>query len=190
MNKTIIDTKNNCTGIVSFLLCATYSAPIYGNIVWPALFAGETIFNSLFLIIISIVIEALFFYWFINTITYTGALVMSCVGNAASAVIGTLIMTGAMLIWYFSIDSVISLMLYPFTQYTAGTLSLYNVVATWILMYMGSCVIEFFIVQFLFRYKTKQLLLPVVCGNFVTYVLVILFNIKELRIMEALNRFF
>lgn len=134
-----------------------YTIPLYANVVWPAMFVSNSL--SLFLIVVSTIIEAVCFYWFLKNISYTRAFVMSCIGNAASALLGAFIMTLAMLLWHFAFDRLLG-----------GTFSIYNRIATFVFMYLGSSLIEFFVIKKLFRYPSKQLWPPILIGNFITYV--------------------
>lgn len=129
--------------LYAFLYTATASA----NIIWPALFVAETLLTSLSAIALSLFIEAVFFHEFLKTITWPKALLMSCIGNVASTLVGTIVMT---LILGF-----IPLPLNP----------------SFVAIYLGSCLIEFLTIKLIFRYTFKQLWLPIFAGNFITYVL-------------------
>lgn len=148
-----------------FCIAFLYTTTVYPNVIWPALLVGSAVASSLHIIAISIVIEALLLYWFVKNISYSRALCISCIGNAGSAFVGSIVMALAMLIWHFALDN-----------FLGGTFSLYNIIANYFLMYIGSSVIELFTIKLFFHYSAKQLWIPVFIGNFITYGLVGLFR--------------
>ena len=83
---------NNIAKIFIFSLITVFSS-IYSNIVWPGFLVTQQIFTSWFIIIISMIIEALFFYWLLWNISLLKALLMSIIGNIASAFVGATIMS-------------------------------------------------------------------------------------------------
>jgi hypothetical protein len=157
--------KNSLICIGAFLFALAYTIPIYCNVIWPAVFVSNAIYSSLFVVIVSIIIEAILFCAYIKTISYERAFLMSFIGNAISALLGTAIMTFAMLIWHFPLDILLG-----------GTFHIVNIIATYILMCLGSAFIELLSIKLLFRYSFKQLWVPVLIGNILTYVLVVLLN--------------
>jgi hypothetical protein len=160
--------KNNSAVIfTSITLMLLYTTTIYADIVWPALFVGGAIFSAWSLSVVSIAIEGLMFHFFITDITYGEAFLMSCIGNAASVIIGTILMVITMALAWHSF----------FDQFLGGTFHIVNWVATYILMYLGSCFIELITLRIIFRYTIKQLLIPSLVGNFLTYILAAAYHI-------------
>lgn len=90
---------------------------------------------------------------------------MAIFGNIASTIIGTFIMTFGMLLWHLPADFILS-----------GTFDIFNVIATYVLMYLGSCLIELVTIKLIFRYTIKQLIPPVFIGNLATYILAALYK--------------
>lgn len=147
-----------------------YTAPIYCNIIWPAVFVSNIILGDLLYIIVasSIAIEAILYYRFLKNITYTRALLISCIGNAASVFLGTFVMTLAMMLWHLPADMIFG-----------GTFAFPNIVVTYVLMYLGSAFIELLAIKIIFRYSFEDLWIPVFIGNIVTYILTLIFALKK-----------
>jgi hypothetical protein len=98
---------------------------------------------------------------------------MSLLGNAASAFVGSIIMALVMMLWHYSFDEILG-----------GTFSIYNIIANYILMYLGTSLIELLIIKLTFKYSFKELLIPVLAGNLVTYVLLVVFKFhNELKLL-------
>ncbi len=156
-------------GILS-IVSLLYTAPAYCNIIWPAVFVNNIILGDLLYIIVpvSIALEAVLYHWFLKNITYMRALLISCIGNAASVFLGTIVMTFAMILWHL-----------PFDMIFGGTFAFPNIVATYVLMYLGSAFIELVAIKLIFRYSFKDLWIPVFVGNLLTYVLTIMFALKK-----------
>lgn len=85
-----------------FSLVAMYTSSTHADLIWPAIFVSQAIFSSLFLVIISILIEALILYKFIPNISFLKSCIISVVGNTFSSLVGTVFMTFAMLFWQCS----------------------------------------------------------------------------------------
>ena len=168
--------KSTTLKAIFFLFAFLSTASTYSKMIWPAkIFVSQAIFGAFLVGFISIPIGACFFYWLIKNISYGKALKMSLIGDGASVILGTLVMKYAMLLWHFLFDS-----------FLGGTFSIYNYVATVVLMYLGSSLIEFIVIKLSFGYSFKQLWLPVLIGNLVmyglTYVLVVLFQFVPYQI--------
>jgi len=153
---------NNIAKIFIFSLITVFSS-IYSNIVWPGFLVTQQIFTSWFIIIISMIIEALFFYWLLWNISLLKALLMSIIGNIASAFVGATIMSLSMMLWDFL-----------FAQIPGGTSDWFNIIATYIIMYIGTSLIELVTIKLIFKYSAKQIWIPVFLGNFLTYIIVAL----------------
>jgi hypothetical protein len=121
-----------------------------------------------YLAIFSVAIEAFFFYLLVKKISPLKALLMSCVGNIVSFFIGTLVTAVAMIGWHAIFD-----------RFLDGTFNTTNFVATYIIMFLGTCFIELLTIKWLFRYEFKQLYIPVLVGNLVTYLLAAVMHWEE-----------
>lgn len=141
-----------------FLLKCNLAA---ANIIWPGLFISEAIWSSTLTIIVSLIIEALLFYIYIQPkITLNKAIFMSFVGNIASTFVGVfLTVFFGTTTWHFIMDPILG-----------GTFSRINIFATYILMYLGSVVIEFYTIKAAFFYDWKQIGHIVLIANLITYI--------------------
>ncbi len=52
----------------------------------------------------------------------------------------------------------------------------FEYIITFILMYVGSSLIELFVIQKIFRYPYKSLWVPISVGNLITYILIAMFD--------------
>ena len=162
--------KNNIQAGIFSIVSILYTAPVYCDIIWPAAFVSNIILGDLLFIIVasSIAIEAILYYRFLKNITYTRVLLISCIGNAASVFLGTFVMTFAMMLWHLPADMIFG-----------GTFAFPNVVATYVLMYLGSAFIELLAIKLIFRYSFDDLWIPVFMGNLVTYILTLMFALEK-----------
>ncbi len=139
------------------------TSSVYANVIWPALFISAKILYSwpqlLCLILVSLLVEGFMLHIFIEDITYPRAFFVALVGNIASTIVGTFITTFGVL---FSVELFLDI----------HQLAL-RILATWIALYAGSVFIEIWTIKVLFGYRIKQLLVPVLIGNLVTYFMVI-----------------
>ncbi len=159
--------------ILASLFCLFFTATSYCNIVWPALFVGEAILSKIYVLMVaSIIIEALVYYWFL-AINYQKAFIYSIVGNIASTIVGTHITVPGMFGWHF------------FTSLFVEPSHLFNVISTWILMFLCSALIELLVVKLISGYSAKKLLAPILIGNLATYILAFVLNVQELDSHKA-----
>ncbi len=145
-----------------------YESELSANIIWPALFIGQSILSSWFLIIVSIIIEGLFFKIYIKDISYQSAMILSFIGNTVSTIIGIIFIPIAMLGWHVVFDFILG-----------ATFNPVNIAASYMIMFAGSCLVEFFILKFWFKYTKKDLLTPILIGNFTTYVLASMYQFSH-----------
>lgn len=145
--------------LLTIALVTLYTSSISANAAFPVLIWALALYKSAFLIIISIIIEALLFYWLIPHISYIKAGLMSLIGNAASALLGTV------LGFFFPL----------YTYYIYISDDIHALGLTWILdwlsMLLISALIEGITLRLIFGYKGKQLWIPVFIGNIITYIL-------------------
>jgi hypothetical protein len=127
---------------------------------WAALHIGITVFTSFFLVIISAIIESIILYLWLPHVSYLRALLISCAGNMASFYAGTFLMVIVSILWQMI-----------FNIYPIGTVE--NYIISCVLMYLGSSFIELMVIKAFFNYTFKNLLVPVLIGNSITYVFVL-----------------
>lgn len=118
----------------------------------------------------SIVVEAALFYWFLKNVSYARAILIACLGKAVSVLMNLVMVFGAILAYHVAYrvlpDVIIS--------YINISHNL-ELIVTYILMYLGSALIELFVIQKIFRYPYKDLWIPICVGNLVTYSLIATF---------------
>jgi hypothetical protein len=128
------------------------------DMVWPAIYVYAELWRFWFLVIGTIVIEAFTIYYFLK-FSIRKSLLVSLVGNFTSGLIGTFLMMWAMLAWHFVADRFMP----------QATFDITNWIATYILMCVGSVFIETIIIKLLFKSSIKELFLPLLVGNLLTY---------------------
>jgi hypothetical protein len=138
------------------LITSLIPTSAHANIIWPGMLIANSIYQTWFLIFISIFIEAFFLYLFLRPISGQKALLMSCVGNAVSTFGGTFLSALGVIVWHL---------------FTDGTFSHTNWIATVIIMCLLSAAIEFVALRVIFKYPAHQLFIPVLIGNIATYFL-------------------
>lgn len=158
----------NLLTILIGIAAAMTTVSLNANVVWPALIIGGAIWSTWFVIIISIIIEAFVLKHFIPALTYAKAFIVSLVGNAASAVVGTIVTAIAMLGWHFVFDLLVG-----------GTFNRVSYFITLAVMFIGSAVIEYGAIRLIFGLKSKQVWIAILVGNLVTYLLVALYNYSD-----------
>ena len=153
------------TLLISVLWTTTASA----NIIFPALFVSKARWQSVPLVIISVIIEACLYKFFIKGITSAKALWVSIVVNAASAMVGASILTFAMFFWQVFFDMLSG----------GGTFSLPSLIANYIIMYLVSSLMELFAIRIIFGYPLRSLWVPVFVGNAITYLMVLFYKFPQ-----------
>ena len=137
--------------------------PICTSVVWRAVTISECFYASRLLILVSLVVEAVLFYLLIKNVTPARAFSMSLVGNIVSFVAVIYFMPIALL----AVEAILAFEL-------GIHINLWQLV-NWILMYFGSVAIELGAIKICFKYTARQLLIPILVGNFITYVLTFIY---------------
>jgi len=88
---------------------------------------------------------------------------MSLIGNLVSGFIGTFVMVFAMILWHFVVDSFLP----------HGTFDIVNWIATFVLMFCGSVLIETLAIKLIYKEKIKRLFLPMMIGNLFSYIFIL-----------------
>jgi hypothetical protein len=128
------------------------------DMVWPALYVSQTFWKFWFLIIGTILVETFVIRWFLK-FSWKKSFIASLIGNSVSGIIGTFIMVWAMLFWHLVADNFVP----------NGTFGIVNWIATYILMCLGSVLLETIAIKLFYKEKIKQLFLPMFTGNFLSY---------------------
>lgn len=135
--------------------------PIFLDMVWPAIFVSTTFYKFWYLVIGTIIIETFVIKLFLK-FNWKMSIIASLVGNCISGFIGTFIMIWAMLFWHFVADNFVP----------NGTFGTTNWVATFVLMCLGSVFLETLAIKILYKEKIKKLFLPMLTGNFLSYLFI------------------
>lgn len=134
---------------------------ILGNMVWPALYISEELRNFWFLVFGTVAIEIFIIKSFLKY-SWTKSIISSVIGNLVSGFGGTFIMIWAMLVWHGVVDDFVP----------HATFDTVNWVATYLLMCVGSVLLEVLTVSIVFKDKIKRLFLPLLTGNLLTYIFI------------------
>jgi len=131
------------------------------NMVWPAMYVAEEFFQFWFLILATIVIET-FTIKAMLKYPLKKALKASLIANLVSGSIGIYLMMMAMLCWHTISDGILN----------NRTFDNINWIASYILMCIGSIIIETLTIKVIFKDTIKRLLLPLMIGNLLTYTVI------------------
>ncbi len=159
-------------GIITLL----YTAPLYSNVIWAGLIAAGVVYNHIYVIAaLSIAVEAIGFHWFLKGISWGRTLLLSCVGNAASLVVGTLITMFAILPFEVFIGILIDLMVSPQAHIPDVIIPMFSVTAALSGMCLGSAGIELMAIYAIFRYPVKKVWAPILIANIASYALTLMY---------------
>lgn len=134
--------------------------PLFLNIVWPALYVSQTFYRFWILILLTIFTEGIILL-LTRRASPRHCLLIAVVGNAASGLVGTFLMTIAMVLWHLLADI-----------FLGGTFHPVNWVATFILMCIGSVAIELWTVKLAFGEPIRRMFAPLLIGNVLSYVVI------------------
>lgn len=137
------------------------------NFIWPAVYVAESVYQFWFLVFLTIAIE-LVAVRFLAGLSWKTAAIVSVAGNIISGSVGTFVMSFAMIFWHVLFD-------WAMPQATFDRI---NWVMTYILMCLGSVVIETFSVSLFLKQTFKKLFLPMLCGNLITYAIIAMSMMK------------
>lgn len=141
-----------------FLCVLSCTLPAYCNVIWPGMVVAQSIYSIIPLAIISVTIEGIIFYFFLKTAYLWDALCMSLVGNIASTLVGT------------AITSFFTLPINYFAYQLLGNFSpRIDTIISLSFMYLGNCLLELLAIKGAYGYSIRQLFIPVLIGNFITY---------------------
>ncbi|MBL7836724.1 MAG: hypothetical protein JNM67_04350, partial [Bacteroidetes bacterium] len=110
------------------------------NMIWPAIYVVEELYNFWYIVFFTIVIEMFLLKWILN-VKYSKALLMSVLGNLISGVVGTYIMMWSMLFWHILVG-----------QIFGSIFNAFNWVMTFVLLFAGSVFLEVAFIVYWFEY--------------------------------------
>ena len=128
------------------------------NVIWPALYISQQFLDFWFLIFGTIIIELFTIHSFLK-FSWKKSFLMSLIGNLVSGFIGTFVMVFAMLFWHLIMD-----ILLPITI---------SDIASVVLMFCGSVLIETLAIKLIYKEKIKRLFLPMMIGNLFSYIFIL-----------------
>jgi len=128
------------------------------NVVWPAIYVYDEVWRFWFLVLATIIIET---FTIMAMLKYSlkKSFLASVIGNLVSGFVGTFVMMWAMLFWHLLADNFVF----------QSTFNIINWVATYILMCLGSVLIETLTIKLIFKDTIKRLFIPLLIGNLLTY---------------------
>ncbi len=135
--------------------------------IWPAIYVSDTYWRFWFLIIATIVLELFVLKYFLK-FSWIKSLGATIIGNLVSGFIGTFVMMWGMLVWHFGADQILN-----------GTFNPVNWIATYIIMCMGSVVLELFTVKAIFKESSRKLFFPLLLGNAFSYAFIAIVMITD-----------
>ncbi len=135
--------------------------PVLADMVWPALYVSTTFYKFWYLVIGTIVIETFVIKYSLK-FNWSKSFIISLIGNSVSGIVGTFVMVWAMLFWHLAADNFLN-----------GTFNAINWIATYVFMCVGSVFIETLTIKLIFKIQLKELFLPMLTGNFLSYVFIV-----------------
>ena len=130
------------------------------DMVWPALYISATYQKFWFLVVGTIIIELFVIKYFLK-FSWKKSFFISLIGNSVSGFIGTFIMMWLMLFWHAIADN-----------FFDGTFSVFNWIATYVLMCLGSVLLETIAIKIIYKEPLKKLYIPMMVGNVLSYIFI------------------
>lgn len=130
------------------------------DMVWPALYVFATFWQFWYLVICTIVLELVVIRFFLK-FSWKLSLKISIIGNFMSSVFGTFLMMFLMLFYHMFADLFIQ-----------GTFATFNLIATYVLMCVGSVILETIVAKAICKESFRKLFLPMLTGNLLSYALI------------------
>lgn len=138
----------------------SFSNLCYANVIWPAIYVGDSYYRFWYLAIITVLLEAYVLFYFIKC-SLKKAFLISVVANVFSATIGLYLLVFGMIGWHFVVDN-----------FVRGTFHIFNKIATIIMMFLLSSFLETILVRIIWKYKIRRTTKCLIIGNFISYLVV------------------
>lgn len=122
------------------------------------MYVHDEVWRFWFLVFATVIIE-MFAIRIMLKYSWQKSFLASLIGNLVSGIIGTFVMMWAMLAWHLVADNFVP----------HATFDPINWVATYILMCLGSVLIETWTIKMIFQDTIKRLFIPLLIGNLLTY---------------------
>jgi hypothetical protein len=130
------------------------------NVIWPAIYVASGLIKLWYCIVGTIMLEWVILKLYLKT-SWKRSFFMSAVGNAVSGLAGIYLMPWVMIGWHIIADRFLP----------NATFDILNWYLTYILMCLGSVLIEVCLVRTVFKTPIKLLFFPMLTGNALTYIL-------------------
>jgi hypothetical protein len=130
------------------------------DIIWPAAIVANSFFHFWWISAAGTILEAAVLVRWLR-VDWTRACLMSLVANAVSATVGVIALTFGMLGWHLLVDPLVG-----------GTFAFVNLVASLVLMWFGSVVIESLVCRIGWKYPLRRTFPPLMLGNLLSYAVV------------------
>jgi hypothetical protein len=129
----------------------------HADVIWPALYVVDSHFRFWYVIIAGLLLEAAVLRWRI-VLNIKQALLVSLVVNAFSATVGIYLLSFGMFGLHIITDNL-----------TGGTFSLFNKIATLVLMLIGSSCLEMLVARVVWKYPLRKTFAVFIFGNTLSY---------------------
>lgn len=133
------------------------ASEVCADVVWPALYVTDSHFRFWYVVIVGLLLEVVVLRLCLIP-DIKKSLLVSLTANLFSATVGICVLTIGMIGWHFVVDT-----------FVHGTLNILNQVATFIIMLLGSAILETLIVRGLWKYQLRQTFLILILGNLLSY---------------------
>jgi hypothetical protein len=139
------------------MLLFPLSEMILANMVWPAVYVVFSLHNFWYVVIITIAIETYCIFVILKT-TVKQSILISCIANLSSFVVGIWFLVFFMFFSHLILDSI-----------TGRTFSAFNKAYTIVFMLFASIIIEVFIIRIIWHFPLKKLFICLSIGNLLSY---------------------
>jgi hypothetical protein len=137
-----------------FILIAS---EVNADVVWPALYVTGSHFGFWYVVILGLLLEVVVLRLYLIP-DIKKSLLVSLIANLFSATVGICVLTIGMIGWHLVVDT-----------FVRGTFNILNQVATFIIMLLGSAILETLIVRGLWKYQLRQTFPILILGNLLSY---------------------
>jgi hypothetical protein len=134
-----------------------WSSVCYANMIWPALYVLDSYYRFWYVALGTVALEACVLRYCLPC-PFKKAILMSCIANVFSATIGLYVLTFGMIGWHAVVDNIVN-----------GTFHVTNEIATVLLMWLLSGLLEALLVRIIWKYPLKRTAVWFLIGNCVSY---------------------
>jgi len=143
--------------LLILLLILCWPLDCFANVIWPAFYIADSYFSFMYIVPITIILEAHILEKVLSA-TLKKAYLISIIVNLLSATVGLVAAMLGMLGWHTFVDPIVG-----------DTFHIFNKIATIILMFLMTVLIEALLVRLIWKYPFKKALLCMFAGNLLSY---------------------